>query len=555
MMQDQINATAGFAANGRPRRQRIPDKVVSAEAAAALIPDCAIISVSASSGVNCPDRVLQAIGDRFDREGHPRGLTTLHPIAAGDMYGIKGVDHLAKPGLLTTIVGGSYPSGPSSLPMPAIWRMIMDNQVAAYNVPSGVLFDMHRDAAAKRAGVLTKVGIDTFVDPRRQGCKMNDAATARGEIVRVVDFADEEWLHFPNIHPTVAIIRGTTADELGNISMEHEAALLGVLEQALAARNSGGIVIAQVKRLTAARTISTQRVHVPSMLVDYVVVDPAQQQATQTPYDPAISGEIRRPLEDFAPVPWSVDKVIARRAAMELSAGDVVNLGFGISALVPKVLIDGGRPYHVTWAIEQGPVGGVPVTDFLFGSSVNAEAILPAPQQFTYLQGGGFDCTLLSFLEIDGSGNVNVSQLKARPYLTAGAGGFVDITARARKIVFGGYFTAGGRLDAADGCLRIREDGKIQKLVPAVEHVTFSGQQAIKKGQDVIYVTERCVLRMTAEGPTVIEIAPGIDLARDVLGRAGFPLAVDANLRTMDARLFSPAPMSFDVAGAERPHN
>lgn len=522
-------------------------KLVSPEEAARLIRDYDVVSVSGSSGLSCPDRVLKAIGNRFDQEGHPAGLTMLHPIAAGDMYGIRGIDHLAKPGLVERIIAGSFPSGPSSLPSPAIWEMIGRNEIAAYNIPSGILFDMHRDAAAKRAGVLTKVGLDTFVDPRREGCKMNDAARARGEVVRLVEFNDEEWLHFPNIYPTVALIRGTTADERGNVSMEQEGAVLGVVDLALAARSSGGIVIAQVKRMTAAGSLPTQRVHVPSTLVDYVVVDPDQYQATETFYDPAISGELRRPISSFPPAEWSVEKVIARRAAMEVDAGDVVNLGFGISALVPQIFIEAGRPDHVTWAIEQGAIGGVPLTGFAFGCAANAEAFLPSPQQFTYFQGGGFDSSLLSFLEIDNLGNVNVSRLKARPYLTAGAGGFVDITANARKIVFSGFFTTGGlRIDLKDHGVRIEQEGKISKLVPEVEHVTFSGAAAIKKGQDVSYVTERCVLKLTEGGPMVIEIAPGVELQRDILDRAGFPLRVANDLRRMDARLFDPAPLVFD---------
>jgi acyl CoA:acetate/3-ketoacid CoA transferase len=378
---------------------------------------------------------------------------------------------------------------------------------------------------------------------------MNAAAAARGEIVRLLTLDGEQWLHFPNLLPTVAIVRGTTADERGNVSMEHEGAVLGTVDLALAARNCGGLVIAQVKRVTAAGSIPTQRVHLPSTLVDVVVVDPEQRQATETVYDPAISGEIRQPLESFEAPPWSVDTVIARRAAQELHAGDAVNLGFGISALVPAILIQEGQADAVTWVIEQGAIGGVPVTGFAFGCAANAEAILPSPQQFTYFQGGGFDCTLLSFLEIDASGNVNVSRLAARPYLTAGVGGFVDITAHAPRIVFSGYFRTGGiDTQAVDGRLVIRNDGKIAKLVRQVEQVTFSGRRAVELGQDVTYVTERCVMRLTPEGLTVTEVAPGVDLQHDVLAQAEFPLRVAASVRTMDPRLFSEAPLGLRPA-------
>ena len=272
--------------------------VVSADAAAALIPDGAIVTVSSSSGLGCPDAVLAAIGRRFDAEGHPRNLTTLHPIAAGDMWGIKGVDHIAKPGLLARILGGSYPSGPSSAEPPAIWKMVTGNQIPAYNVPTGILFDMHREAAAKRPGVLTKVGMDTFVDPAREGCAMN-AKAAEEAIVKRVTFDGEDWLYFKAIVPDVAIIRATTADERGNLSYEHEGGYLGPLDQALAVRNNGGIVIAQVKRLAKSGTLKPHNVMVPGVLVDAIVVAPDQMQTTQTQYDAAISGEVFRTLSSF----------------------------------------------------------------------------------------------------------------------------------------------------------------------------------------------------------------------------------------------------------------
>lgn len=524
------------------------NKIITATEAANLVRDSDVVCIGSSAGLNCPDRVLAAIGERFRAEGGPRNLTVFSPIAAGDMYGIKGIDHLAQKGLLSAILAGSYPSGPSSLPSPAIWEMIGRNEIAAYNIPSGIMYDMARDAAAKRVGVLTKVGLDTFVDPRLNGCRMNEAAATRGEIVHLVQFGGDSWLHFPNHAPQVAIIRGTTADERGNISMEHEGAVLGMVDLALAARNSGGIVICQVKRTTAAGSIPAHSVHVPSTLVDYIVVDPEQAQATEILYDPAISGETRRPLSSFQPEPWGVDKVIARRAALELAAESAVNLGFGISAMVPQILVEEGQAEAVTWAIEQGAVGGVPLTGFAFGCAANAQAIFPTPQQFTYFQGGGFDCSLLSFLEVDAFGNVNVSRLAARPYLTAGCGGFVDITANARKIVFSGYFTAGGlKVSAADGKLRIEQDGKIAKFIPNVSHVTFSGRRAVERGCDVTYVTERCVLKLKASGLTVVEIAPGVDLQRDVIDKAGTPLGVAGDLKLMDERLFRPEPVGLEL--------
>ena len=518
--------------------------VISPDEAAALIPDGAVVTVSSSSGLGCPDRVLRAIGERFENVGSPRGLTTLHPIAAGDMYGIKGIDHLAKPGLLARVIAGSFPSGPSSLPMPDIWRLIEDNAIPAYNVPSGILFDMTREAAAKRPGVLTKVGLGTFVDPELQGCAMNGAAAA-DPIVRRTEFDGDTWLYFRAIVPDVAIIRGTTADARGNISCEHEGAYLGALDQALAARNNGGIVIAQVKRLADAGTLKPTAVHVPGVLVDHVIVEPEQWQTTQTVFDPAICGETLRPEDDFAVPEFGPEKVIARRVAMELAHGMAVNIGFGIAANVPRILLEEGAHGAVTWVLEQGAVGGVPLLGFEFGCAANAEAIIPSPHQFTYLQGGGFDASLLSFLQIDRAGNVNVSRLAARPQVTAGAGGFVDITANAPRIVFAGYFTAGAKLAIADDALKIEIEGRVRKLVEEVEHVSFNGRRARAQGQDVLYVTERCVLRLGDDGPEVTEIAPGIDLKRDVLAQSAFPLTVADDVKPMPSDLFRPEPMGL----------
>ncbi|SUW23275.1 acyl CoA:acetate/3-ketoacid CoA transferase [Brucella abortus] len=521
-------------------------KHISFAEAAALIPDNAVVSVSSSSGLGCPDMMLKAIGERFDETGHPQNITTLHPIAAGDMSGIRGVDYIAKKGLLKKILAGSYPSGPSSAEPPLIWQMITNNEIPAYNIPSGILFDMHREAAARRPGVLTKVGLDTFVDPKRQGTAMNDKAR-EAPVVKRVSFEGEDWLYFPAIAPQVAIIRATTADERGNLTYEHEGATLGGLDQALAARNNGGIVIAQVKRIAREGTLKPHDVRVPGVLVDYIVVDPDQKQTTQTLYDPAISGEIFRPLDTFRLPEFNIQKAIARRVAQELQAGSAVNLGFGISANVPRILLEEGLHGAVTWVIEQGAVGGVPLLDFAFGCASNADAYMPSPYQFTYFQGAGFDASLLSFLEIGRDGSVNVSKLSFRPHVTAGAGGFVDITARAKKIVFSGMFNAGAKLSVTDGKLVIEKEGKLKKLVNAVEHVTFSGPRGVEQGRDVTYVTERAVMKLTPQGIVLTEIAPGVDLQAHILDQAEFPLIVSDQLKLMDEALFREEPIGLTL--------
>ncbi|MEM1399832.1 MAG: acyl CoA:acetate/3-ketoacid CoA transferase, partial [Pseudomonadota bacterium] len=519
-------------------------KLKSVEAAAKLVPDDAIVAVNSSSGLCCPDAVLEAIGARFEAESHPRNLTTIHPIAAGDMFGTKGVDHIAKPGLLSRTIGGSYPSGPSKADPPLVWQMITAEQIAAYNIPSGIIFDMLREGASKRPGVLTKVGMDTFVDPNLEGGAMNETARA-APIVTHRDFDGEDWLYFKSIVPNVAIIRATTSDEKGNLSFEQEGAYLGAMEMALAAHNNGGVVIAQVRRVAKNGSIRPHDVHVPGILVDVIVEAPDMLQTTATPYDPAISGELIRPLETFNMPGFDVSKVIARRVAQELRDGWAVNIGFGISANVPRIFIEEGLHGSITWVIEQGAVGGVPLLDFKFGCASNAEAFVASPHQFCYFQAAGFDASLLSFLEVDSEGSVNVSRLAAIPHRTAGAGGFVDITARARKIVFSGNFSAGAKLSVEDGKLVIEREGKVAKFVEKVDQVSFSGKRAREQGQQATFVTERCVIELEQNGLVITEIAPGVDLERDILSQATAKLSVSDTLKTMDEALFRADPMGL----------
>jgi propionate CoA-transferase len=521
-------------------------KIVSALEAIKHIPNGAVVAVNSSSGLNCPDAILEAMGKRFDSENAPRDLTMIHPIAAGDMFGIKGIGHIAKQGQIAKIIAGSYPSGPSTSEAPMIWQMITGNQIPAYNVPSGILFDLMREAAAKRPGVITKVGLDTFVDPENEGCSMNDLAKARS-IVSKIKFEGEDWLYFPSIIPHVSIIRGSTCDARGNMTFEQEGAYLGAMELALAAHNTGGIVIAQVRKIVENDSIKPHQVRVPGILIDYIVEAPDQWQTTQTAYDPAISGEEMRPLDSFALMDFGTGKAIARRVAMELKKGWAVNLGFGVSANVPRIFIEEGLHGEATWVIEQGAVGGVPLLEFQFGCASNAEAFVPSSYQFTYFQAGGFDCSLLSFLQIDRHGSINVSKLGARPHVTAGAGGFVDITTRAKRIVFSGFFNAGAKMDIVDGKLRIEKEGKVKKLVNEVEQISFSGKRGVTQGQDVTYVTERCVMKLTPKGVMVTEIAPGVELQSNILDQSEFTLMVSPQLKLMHADLFKPGRMGLKL--------
>lgn len=520
-------------------------KLKPASEAVKLIADKAVIAVNSSSGLCCPDAVLAALGERFDATGHPQNLTSIHPIAAGDFFGTKGVDHYARPGCISKIVGGSYPSGPSKAEPPLIWQMIVAEEVKAYNVPSGIIFDMLREGASKRPGVLTKVGMDTFADPDQEGCAMNQSARTE-PIVERRSFDGEDWLFFAALQPDVAIIRASTSDERGNLSFESEGAYLGAMEMALAAHNSGGMVIAQVRQVAKNGSIRPHDVRVPGILVDHIVEAPDMLQTTATPYDPAISGELIRPLDSFSIPEFGVQKVIARRVAQELKDGWAVNIGFGVSANVPRIFLEEGCHGAVTWVIEQGAVGGIPLLDFKFGCAANAEAFVASPHQFSYFQAGGFDCSLLSFLEIDADGSVNVSRLAATPHRTAGAGGFVDITTRAKRIVFSGSFNAGAKMHIDDGRLVIDKEGHTAKFVEKVDQVSFSGRRALAEGREAIYVTERCVIALKKEGLTVTEIAPGIDLQRDILDQAETGLLVSDTLAEMDPRLFCPAPIGLN---------
>jgi propionate CoA-transferase len=523
--------------------------VLSAADAAELVPDDATVTVSSSSGLGCPDEVLAALGQRFDTTQSPRGLTLIHPIAAGDMYGIKGIDHVAREGLVRRVLAGSYPSGPSKMNPPEIRTLIESGAIQAYNIPSGVLFQMHRAAAAKQPGILTGTGLGTYADPRVQGAKMNEVTD---DFIEVVERDGQEWLFYPSVPVDVAIIRATTADQGGNLSFEEEGGSLGALDQAYAAHNNGGTVIAQVKRLSDT-PLPTGTVKIPGILVDAVVVAPNQMQTTQTQYDPALSGQVHRDLDTIEPVAWGLEKIISRRAASEVASGDIVNLGFGISANVPRILLEEGDHDQVTWVIEQGAVGGFPLTGFAFGCALNPQAIMQSADQFTLLSGGGFDVAMLSFLEVSARGDVNVSHLPSRPHVTAGVGGFADITTHAPRLVFSGYFTAGRKdIVIRDGGLEIRQDGDVPKFVSEVAQITFSGRMGHRRGQDIIYVTERAVLRLIDGTLTVVEIAPGVDLERDVLAKAAVELAVSDELKLMDARLFDEAPVGLSLKPARR---
>jgi propionate CoA-transferase len=438
--------------------------------------------------------------------------------------------------LIRRIIGGHWGL------VPKLGALALDNRVEAYNLPLGVMSQLFREIAGGRGGLLTRIGIGTFIDPRQDGGRLNDCT--HEELVELVTLGGEEWLWYKPFTIDVAFIRGTTADAHGNVSMEREALTLDNLAVATAAHNCGGIVIAQVERLAEVDTLSSRQVEVPGVLVDYVVVADAEdhKQTWATTYSPAFAGEVRVDLSHVEPMPLDARKIIARRAALELPKNGVVNLGIGMPEGVSRIASEEGILDHITLTAEPGVIGGMPQGGLDFGAAVNNHGLLNQNQQFDFYDGGGLDLAVLGMAEVDAKGHVNVS--KFGPKL-AGVGGFVNISQSARRVVFTGTFTAGGlKVSVADGELHIDAEGRVGKFTESVEQITFNGEIAAARGQQVLYVTERCVLELTPKGLRLAEIAPGIDIERDILALMPCDILVDQPV-LMDARIFRPEPMDL----------
>jgi propionate CoA-transferase len=521
--------------------------VTSAAEAARLIPDGSTVTVCGVVGGLVPEAVLRAVEERYLQEGHPRQLTVYFPVAVGDVYDLPGLDHLAHEGLARRFIGGSYVIGrsPKTGRRSRLTELVLENRVEAYNFPIGALMHLLREIAGGRPGVVTPIGLDTFVDPRHEGGKLNARTTE--DLVEVVSLGGQEYLWYRAFPVDVAIIRATTADEAGNLTFEHEGLYSGTLAQAMAAHNSGGIVIAQVQRLAARGSLHPQMVRVPGELVDVVVVDPDQVQGTGVHHDPTVTGAVRAPRRSLGrPIPLTPDAIVARRALLALAPGQTVVLGFGAPSLLPWVALEEGVEEALRFTIEHGAVGGLPLDGLQFGVSANPECILATPEHFDYIGGGGFDVACLAFAEVDPEGSVNVSKL---PGLIPGCGGFIDITHRAPRIVFAGTFTTGGlAATASDGKLRIEREGQHVKFVRRLHQRTFSGPRALRQGQRITLVTERAVFELTSDGLVLTEIAPGVDLHQDVLERMQFRPIVSPDLRLMEARLFQPDPVGVATA-------
>lgn len=514
---------------GQPREMAgMKHKVVSPAEAAALIRDGDTVTTSGFVGIGVPDELLAAIETRFLETGHPKDLSLFFAAGQGDGKD-RGLNRLGHEGLLKRVVGGHWGL------IPKVAKLATDGKIEGWNLPQGCISQLFRDIAAGKPGMVSKVGLETFVDPRQGGGALNEISTEAQ--VSLMEIGGEEVLFYPAHRLSVALLRGTTADEAGNISMEREALLIDNLAQAMAVKNSGGVVIVQVERIAAAHTLPAREVHIPGILVDAVVVSPPEHhlQTYRTAYSHAFTNRIRSPQGEFPPMPLDARKVIARRCAFELPMNGVVNLGIGMPEGVASIAAEEGLLSHMTLTAEPGVIGGQPASGLDFGAAINTDAVIPQNNQFDLYDGGGLDLACLGLAQADALGNVNVSRFGSR---LAGAGGFINISQNARHVVFAGTFTTAG-LDVAvsGGAIEIRKEGATRKFLKAVEQITFSGARASRLGQAILYVTERCIFELSSEGLQLVEVAPGIDVERDILAQMDEPPLIK-ELRLMDERVF-----------------
>ncbi|MBO0457025.1 acyl CoA:acetate/3-ketoacid CoA transferase [Enterococcus hulanensis] len=505
-------------------------KIITKEEAALLVKDNDTIAVSGFELACANEEVALALEERFIKTGSPQQLTVIHSSCWGNRQE-KGMSHLSHKGLLKRWIGGIVKAS-----SPQLSEMIQNNECEAYNFPQGVLAQLYREIAAKRPGLITKIGLETYIDPRQEGGKMNEATTE--ELVRIIDLLDEEWMFYPSLPLQIGLIRGTVADENGNVTLTKEGLHMEVLPIAQAVHNSGGKVIVQVERVVKNGTLHPKDVKVPGILVDYVVVSEPENhfQTGTTLFEPSFSGDIKLPLESVPKLLLDNRKVIARRAAMELKKGTVLNLGVGIPVNVSTVAAEENIDNQIILTTEAGTIGGIPAGLKDFGHAYNSEMIIDHHEQFDFYDGGGLDLSVLGLAEVDQFGNVNVSKLGNQ---VIGCGGFINISQTAKKLIFAGAFTAGGlKTEVADGRLTIIQEGKYKKFVESVTQITFNGSYSAKTNQEVLFVTERAVFTLENGKLILIEIAPGVDLKEHIIDQIEFDVCVSDELKEMPSELF-----------------
>lgn len=510
-------------------------RLITAAEAVRAVPNGATVIIGGSgAGHSLPQLFIDTLANVYLSEGSPKDLTTVRVVGIGD-FADRGFSQLALPGLMRRTIGSNIGNEPR------LGDLVEKGEIEAYSFPQGVMSQLCREIAAGRPGLITAVGLDTYVDPRHTGGKQGSATE---DLVEVVELDGEEWLFFRAFPIDVAVIRGSTIDEDGNLTMDDEAVKGEMLAMAMAARNSGGTVIAQAKRLTAAKTLPMRSVVVPGALVDLAYLDPDQTQTYATAHSPYYSGALRRPATDGGdPLPLDVRKVIARRSLLEFRPGDICNLGFGISQLIGAIAWEEGIEDRLVLTVEQGIFGGVPVAGNEGGAGFNYQAMIDQPYMFDFYDGGGLDIASLSFAQVDAKGNVNVHKFPGR---LRGPGGFPNISARTGRICFVGTLTTSGlEVGIEDGHLRIESEGSLHKFVEAVDEVSFSGTIASRRGQKVRYITERAVFELRNGRITLIEIAEGLDPDKDVIARMGFTPEISDELATMDGRVFAEGAMGL----------
>ncbi len=511
---------------------------ITAAEAAKLIEDGDTLAVSGFLLATTPSAILRAIGERFLKEGAPRSMTLLQAAGTGN-NGDEGIMEISHPGMVKRYMTGHFARNRR------LEAQALDHAIEAYNFPQGVLSKMYRALSAGQKGVLTKIGLHTFCDPRRGGGKLTNITTE--DLVELTEVAGEEYLFYKAPSLDVAIIRGTTADEKGNITMEEESNIIDAREIAMAAKACGGKVIVQVKYLADSKSLDRNDVVIPGVLVDHVVLcdDPEKthRQTVANFYDPAIAGHVKVSAKPESHFPLNERKIIARRAAMEIRPGDVVNLGYGMPEVVGIVANEEGMGEEITLTLECGILGGVPLGGPNFGSALNADANFPMSQMFDFYNGGGLDSAFLGFAEVNPMGDINVSHFGGR---FAGCGGFIDISQPTKRVFFVGTLTSGGLVESVkEGKLVIEREGSRKKFIKTIEQTTFNASYGLKKGQDITFITDRCVMKPTEKGLMIIEIAPGIDIQKDILDQMDFAPLISEDVIEMDPRIFREETMNL----------